>query len=241
MSRVKRTYLITAFLIGSISVNAQLLTDVCVQEILKLENKISQGYSNSEKTIYMNYKVQSTDWEGKLISSNVKIYKNKRKMNFFSDQANMYQDEKNAVIVLKPQRVIIVNGAVKDVPSNDMDQLLVVRKKFLKSCEVLKCEQSASNKNIKTLEVKSTLKLGGKLKIDRMVYTYNTLTGKILKCVTYYDKGFQVKKIVIEYQKLDFNSDYKFTKSAKKQVLGKYEKLLTAYKGYELVDNTKDN
>ena len=238
---MKKIYLVSYFLLFAINLSAQLKND-CIQEVLNLENEtFSKDYSNSDKTIFMSYTIQSTDWEGKITTSNVKIYRYKQQLNFFSEQVNMYKDESNTVIVLKPQQVIIINGVPKNVPSNYSDEFVELRKEFLKSCEVLKCEYDGTDKNIKTLEVRAKMNLGGKLKIDRMIYTYNNSTGKIIKCETYYTKQFQVKKIVMEFQTLDFNSDYKFTKSAKKQVLGKGGNLLVAYKGYELIDNTKDN
>lgn len=239
MQLVKRTYLIFILLLGAFSSNAQLLNDVCINEILALEKKtFSSDYANTEKTIHINYTIQSVDWNGKTMTSNVKIYRHKKKLNFFSEQANMFQDDKNSIIVLKPQKVLIVNGVAQNIPSNYSDEFVKTRMEFLKSCEVLRCEQG-SVKNVKVLELKSKEKLGGTLKVDRMIYTYNTSTGKLLKCVTYYDKGFQVKKTVLEFKVLDFNNSYKFSKAAKNYVFDKKGRVLSAYKAHELIDNTK--
>jgi hypothetical protein len=239
MKRVK-TYLLSGLLLFAIAANAQLKLESCIQEILDLEEAaFTINDSKENQTIYMNYKVQSTDWNGKVVSSNVKIYRNDDKVNFFSAQANMYKDDKNSIIVLKQQKVAIINGVPENVKQQYTDEFVEIRINLLKSCEILKCEQLTPN--IKVLEIKSTLKLGGKLKIDRMIYTYDTATKKILKCRTHYDKGFQVKTMVMEYLKLDFKSDYKFTRSAKKYLVTSKGKLLAKYKGYELIDNTKEN
>lgn len=242
MQLIKQTYLVIILLVSTISVNAQFLDDVCINEILELEKKtFIKDYANTEKTIYLNYSIQSTDWEGKFMTSNVKIYRHGKKLNFFSEQANMFQDDQNSIIELKPQKILIVNGVAKNIPSNSSDEFVKVRMEFLKSCDVIKCEQTPSNKNIKILELKSKLKLGGALKIDRMIYTYDTSAGKLLKCETFYEKGFQVKKTVLEFKTLDFNNEYKFSKIAKNYVFDKKGNILSAYKSYELVDNTKGN
>ncbi len=225
---------------GAFTVNAQLKTDACIQDVLNIEKEnLSLNKAQSGKTIYLNYTVKSTDWEGKVVASEVKIYSNNDRVDFFSDQANMYRDEINSIIFLKPQKVIIVNGLPQNEQKKYTDEFVELRMALLKSCEVIKCKPLPNT--LRVLELKIKEKLGGKLKVDRMIYTYNTKTKKILKCVTYYDKEFKVQKMVMEYLALDFNTNYKFTKSAKRYVLTSKDQLLSKYKGYELIDNTKGN
>jgi hypothetical protein len=238
--KLLKTYLVAFFLIVGLSVNAQLKRNLCIQDVLDIEKKaFAVNDTESNNTIYLNYSVKSTDWDGKVVASSVKIYRHNDQVNFFSDQANMYLDDKNSIIFLKPQKVIIVNGLPQNNKNEYTDELVKLRIELLKSCEILGCKQLPNN--IRVLEIKIKEKLGGKWKVDRMIYTYNSDTKKILKCVTYYDKEFKVKKMVMEYLALDFNNDYKFAKSAKKYVLTSKDQLLSKYKGYELIDNTKGN
>lgn len=228
------------FSIISLELNAQAGKE-CLNDIFKLEEKIySKSYNDGDKPAYISYNVLTTDWEDQTNSSNVKVYKDKNNMHFFSEQVNIFQDEKDVFLILKMQKLVIVNSTKKEITNKKInDNFLELRKEFLENCTVVKCEKSPQNEFIKTLELKVNDNMGGVIKIEKMIYTYNTQTEKILTTKIDYNEEYKVKEIFIKYNELEMESNYSFI-SAKKNVLDRNNKLLPKYKGYELVDNRKE-
>jgi len=210
----------------------------CIQDILKLEEQIYlKKYLEGEKPVYIHYEIVTTDWQNKSITSKVKIYKGFNNMHFFSDQANIYQDEKDILMVLKTQKLIMrENSSEKLVNEKINDQMLFAKKQFLQSCELIKCENLATDKTLKIVELKAKDDMDGVLFIDEMTYTYNPTTNKLIKSTISYKKGYKVKTINIKYHQLDMASNYKFYK-APKYVVNKKGELLVKYAKFELIDN----
>jgi len=210
----------------------------CITELLKIEEKNSiKNFKEEDKVFYLNYVVTTTDWEDQVIVSNVKVYKGKDNMHFFSEQGQIFQDDNDVFVVLPIQKIIIVNATNKELNNvrlgNDFYQF---RKSFLDSCEVTKCEVSLKNPEVKTLELKVHHDMGGLLHIVKMSYKYNTKTEKIISTVTTYNKDYKVKRVEMIFNEINLSYDYKFNK-ARRQVLDKSGRLLPKFKGYELMDD----
>ena len=227
--------LIILLTIASI-VNAQ---HICIEEVLELEEALySKKYVEGEQPVYLNYNIKNTDWEGKIVNSNVKIYRDYQNLHFFSKEVTIYQDNEDVLMVLNNQKVVMREKAPKDLTKKGhSDEFIELRKKFLTSCEVVSCTEE---KSIKTLILKSKNDMNGALFINKMIYTYDKNAQKVLSTAIYYNKGYKLKEIVINYNEIDMKSTYKFGKS-RQYVLDKKNGLLAKYKGFELIDNTKKN
>lgn len=215
--------------------------EVCVKDILALEEQIyGKKYAEGEKPLHLDYDIKTTDWEDHSVNSNVKIYRGHNNMHFFSNQAKVYQDDKDIVMVMKAQKMILRENSSEKIVNDGMgDEFVQVKKNFLTTCEVLKCENSATDKSLKIVELKAKNDMNGALYIDKMIYVYNPTTKKLIKSFISYKKGYKVKTIEINYNKLELMSTYKFN-SAKKYVLDKKGKPLAKYSTFELVDNREN-
>ncbi len=212
--------------------------NACKTELQKIEEKNSiKNIKDENSVFYLNYKVRTTDWDNQTVDSNVKVYKGKGNLYFFSEQGQMFQDEKDFFLILPIQKVVIMNSTNKEMASakfgNDFFQF---RKGFIDSCEVVRCETPPQTPDIKILEMKVKDDLGGKIHVKKMIYKYNVKTEKIISTVSEYSKDYKVKKIEMVFNEVDLNNDYKFGK-ARKMVLDRNGRLLAKYKGYELVDD----
>jgi hypothetical protein len=209
----------------------------CIEEVVKLEEKNTvTGFTDESKALYVNYTVKTTDWENQTIVSNVKVYRGKDNTHFYSEQGLIFQDEKDVFMVLPTQKLILVNSTRKELYNQKLsDDFYKLRRAFLDSCEVVRCESNSANPGLKTLELK-VKKADPAIQIVKMIYEYNTETGRILSTKIYYSSDFKVKVINITYNDISLESDYKFA-HARKYVLDKNNRLLPKYSDYELVDN----
>ena len=121
---------------------------LCLDEVRKYEEFYNPGNDDAvgQKNIYFNYTVRATNWENETTISNVKMHKQGNKMHFFSEQANIYIDDKEVLVVMPVQKVIVVNSAVKGVTDRKLgDNFYEMRKTFMDSCQVIKCENKSTN------------------------------------------------------------------------------------------------
>ena len=210
----------------------------CINEIIKLEEKFNiKDFKEGDKPVHFSYHVRTTDWDEQTVVSDVTMYRDKYKMHFFSDQATIYQDEKEVYVVLKSQKVVVINSTKKEINSKrESDDFVELRKEFLLNCTVIKCAYSKNDSSLKTIELKANDDMNGALNIIKMIYTYNPKTGTIINTTVQYDEDYKVKEIVIDYKTFELQSDYKFN-TARKYVMSRNNRLLSKYTGYEVVDN----
>lgn len=107
----------------------------CVDAILQIEDEQRKVVSNEEDVLFVHYTVNTTDWENQVVNSEVKVYKGKEHMHFFSDQATIYQDKNNVFMILPMQKIVIISNTKKEVYnqrlSNDFYEL---KREFMDSC-----------------------------------------------------------------------------------------------------------
>jgi hypothetical protein len=212
----------------------------CIDAVLKLEENTARDFTD-ENVVYMNYSVKTTDWEGQIVSSEVKVYKGKDNTHFFSDQATIYQDKKDVYMVLPAQKLVIVNSTKKELYDQRLsDDFYELKKELLDSCEVLKCDSSSQTPGLKILELKSKGNLGPEVKVNRMIYEYNVVTKKIERASLFFNDDYKIKQIVVTYKDTNKHSKYVFG-NTRKQVLDNSGQLLSKYKGYQLIDNRNNS
>lgn len=209
----------------------------CIQDILRIEemNSLRNDSSAEEKNIYMNYTVKVTNWDDQLSISNVKMYKHGLKMHFFSEQVNIFMDEKEVLLVMPYQRILVLNSGSEEINSYRLTQdFFDQRKELIDSCIVEKIE-SKGDARIVTLKV-DPRKVDENIMITRMVYEYNLATNKILSVRVTYNEDYKIKQYVVIYNDYSQNSAYRFP-PLKRQIIDKRGNVLGKYKTYEFVDN----
>jgi hypothetical protein len=211
---------------------------ICLNEVLQIENKLMiESKGTNGNTSYLNYTVKSTDWENQINNSKVEVYKDTAHLHFFSDQASIYQDEDEAIVLLKDQKVIIVSSFNKALMNKQADdEFMLMRKDFLKNCEVLNCSKGDEKNDLKILELKVVKNDNSGIKISKMIYKYNVVEQKIIETRVFFNKEYKLKEMTIKYNSSETKNDYKFEPTTR-YFFSKNNKLLPKYKGYELVDN----
>jgi len=211
-------------------------TGSCLEEIIALDKKMDVHADTAMRTknISLEYSVRITDWDNEVTISNVKIHKLNGFVHFFSEQASIYQDESEVVIIMPLQRIAIINSTNKELANRRVgDDFYEMRRRVLDSCKVIKCEIIGSKK---VTELKVNRSAAGTQNMVSMTYEYNSNLEKIYSVKSAYDQDYKIKYMHITYKDLNVNASSKFY-PARTYLLDKGGKLLAKYKGYELVDN----
>lgn len=207
--------------------------DACIDEVLSYETMGKpEADSVSSTGTYFSYALRVTNWDDEITLSNIKMYKKGKYMNFFSEQATIYTDENEVMIIMPEQKVIIINSIDKEKKSAINDNFYELRKEFIDSCDVVKCE--AKNATTKILVLKARQQ--GLLAIEDMTYEYNPVEKKIISIKINYAKNYKLKQMVMIYKEYDGASTYKFS-AVKKYYSDRHGNVNDTYKGFEIVDN----
>jgi hypothetical protein len=238
---MRNTHIITAIAITLCSLGMHSQDNkACLKDVIRFEetNNLRNDTALERKNIFMSYGVKVTNWDNAATLSNVKVYKLGDNMHFFSEQANIYRDEKEVVIVMPTQKLLIINSTTKEMNSYHLnDDFFEMRKAFLDSCDVVKCEAKGANMLL-SLKV-NPKKVAANIKIADMTYEYNVEQKKILSVKINYMKDYKIKQLVMTYKDFSAVSTYKFA-PLRKYVMDKHGKLLDRYRDYEVVDNREN-
>jgi hypothetical protein len=210
----------------------------CINEVVKYEaNTINiEDTSLARKNIFMHYTVKATNWEEETTISNVKLYRMGLNMHFFSEQANIYMDEKDVLIVMPYQRMVVINNNNQELSKKRFNEdFFDMRRSFLDSCTVLKCELRDANHKIAVLKV-NPAKAAENILIDNMVYEFDPVAGKILSVTVNYLIDYKLKQMAVFYHDISTTSVYTFP-SLRSQILDKKGNVRDKYKNYEIVDS----
>ncbi len=231
--------LITLLLaIGSSTLFAQVDSLLCVKEIIAYEDALYQQINN-ENTVYVNYKTTAIDWEKNSASSEVKLYKDRENVHFFSEEGNLYKDAEQMFLVLPTQKLIVADKVTEDMASTGYnDEFVKMRERFLLSSELVNCTITDSVKGIKEVTLRVKEELEGIVEIEEMTYKYNTQQKKIMTSTVLYSNNYKIRRLTTSYLDFNPNSTYKFKKS-NRYILASNNKLLSKYNGFELIDNRK--
>lgn len=213
-------------------------SDPCIQEVLEYENRSGNLNDTAleNKNVFLSYTVKVTDWDDESTISNVKVYKMGTEMRFFSEQVNMYSNEKEVLVEIPEQKIIAINNALPNTTDKKkLDNFQELRREFLDSCELVSCESVGKNLRVLILRV-SKRQLSEGVKIVEMRYEYDTELKKVLQVKTTYQPDYKLKSMLMIYRDFNTESTYKFS-AFKNQFLDRKGQLISKYKEYELVDS----
>jgi len=233
---MKRTllFLSSLLLLSSITALAQSKSE-CINEVLSYDsmNKPKADSAGTQNT-FVSYVLRVTNWDDETTTSNVKMYKKGDNMNFFSEQANIYMDEKEVLIIMPEQKVMVINTLNKQNKGGLNDDFFEMRRAFIDSCQVIKCEQKSPVS--KTLVLKSRTRMNGLSSIESMTYEYNPAAKKIISVNVKYYNSYKLKQLVMVFKEYNPVSAYKFL-PVKKYYSDRRGNINENYKDFEIVDN----
>ncbi|MDQ3192391.1 MAG: hypothetical protein M3Q58_12430 [Bacteroidota bacterium] len=209
----------------------------CLNLIMQLENQINTKKDKEQnKATFIHYSTRVQDWDNVFVSSEVKIIQHNKKVHFFSDKANVFQDGKDVLLVLHDQRIVIWNSTPESINESVKDDFLLLKEAFFQSCEIIHCKTNKDNEQERTLILKAP-EADGLISIEKLTYVFNEKEQKILKVIVEYNKEYKVRKMNITYHQMNLEYSYNFNKTAWKNVLDNNYRPTGKYTGYNLIDN----
>ncbi|MDI9341687.1 MAG: hypothetical protein QM534_14040 [Sediminibacterium sp.] len=211
-------------------------TDACVKELKQISASEERLDSvNTGGTFHMKYMVEVTDHEGQRMVSNVTVYKNETCLHLFSEQARLYRDADEALLVLPMQKVAFLSdmGQDKTAESKYADYKEFLRNSFLDSCKVISCETDAEGTKTLIMEVADEKYEG--VYIKRITYVFNPLSKVLKSTKTEYSDDYKLKEMKVTYKETERVPNYVFN-DCKSYFFDKKNKRLAKYSDYEFED-----
>ncbi len=206
----------------------------CLGEVRAIEEKTNfrKDTTVKDKNIYISYTVRVTDWENGVTVSNIKMYTHMQYMHFFTEQANIYRDGKEVVMILPIQKIAIINSTNSALNDTKISEgFFEMRKGFLDSCEVVRCEKVSGRKILELKVVKDNIS-----SIESITYEYDAEQAKMISTRVNYNENYKIKQMLITYKDFSLNSDHKYSAS-RTYLMEKNGHLLPKLSGYEFMDN----
>ncbi|PBQ30226.1 hypothetical protein CNR22_00115 [Sphingobacteriaceae bacterium] len=218
-------------------------TENCIDDIKRCERLMDFQADSlfAEKNLYVNYVVKATNWEDETTVSNVQMHRKKDQLHFFSEQVSIYSDSKETVMVMPYQKVLMVSSIENQKANNKNigDNFIELKKAFLESCEVVKCENITDGVKIIVLKNNPEKNDNSLLRITEMTYELNPKLGTVISVKINYTTDYKVKEITTTYKEYSEESSYDFL-PVKSYISDRKGNLLTKFKDYEFIDNREE-
>lgn len=216
------------------ALNAQAVP-ACLTEILACEAAGAE-MGNSSKTLLLRYQVKVKNQDNEITESNVRLYSGGGQMNFFSEQAQIYRNDAEVMMILPQQKVLVLSSTTPQLNQYKTgDALLQQRKAVLEHCEVMSCEETDRHTKKAVLKV-NPLKSPDGLSISYLTYEFDPVSKTILSVKTEYQEDYKLKEVTMIYKACEPAEHYRFP-DLRKIYCDKKGKVLEQYRDYELIDS----
>ena len=169
----------------------------------------------------------------------VKMYMNASQLHCISESYSTYQDDRYTFVIFPERKLIIWSQGASNPDSNlKLNQTLNFQDSVVNQSKITSCElkQNATGAyKVVTMEPWENLK--EQQHIARMEYHINQTNHKVEKAITYYQPGEKIYSKSLTYNEVDLNyTKMKMNKPVYYQVFSDQNKLLSKYKGYQVID-----
>lgn len=216
----------------------------CKKELKQYIDELARIKEPSGKKVYHMRMTIKTDMSPQSrmpdAQTDVEVFMSARQMHYISNVLTTYQDEHDAFAVL-PQRKTIVWSAGGKSPDAKAkkEQAIHIQDTLITVSKITNCRTVEENgKTYKQLTMVPFKKAMETFRVSRIDYFINSAEKRIEKVNTYYQAGAEIEMQSITYHELDLNySKSALQKPVYGQIFASSGKLLSRYKGYQLVDN----
>lgn len=221
--------------------NAQITSDQsCKEDIYACEKKYKNDSLPTNNISYLNYVVKATNWDNETTVSNVELYQDKFHLNFFSEQAKIFRDTSDVIIIVPHENIFIVSQTDKKIiDGNYGADIMSIKKELLDSSKVLKCEQLSPTKKIIVFKTNPVQISKLNLLIETITYEFDPSAKSIFSIKTTYMPQYKLKQTTVIFKKHGTSTQYAF-KPIRGNFLDKRGRVLAKYKNFEIIDN-RDN
>jgi hypothetical protein len=174
------------------------------------------------------------------VKMNVKIIMSSNQIQYYTNDIELYQDERDAFMVVKPKKMIAWStSSLNELKGERFKELTKTQDTLLAVSTVTSCRTVKDGEKSTTIMV-LTPKADAQraFKVKTATYWFNNVTKRVEEVVIEFMPGYDAKRRTTSYKTMDLN--YKLIKLNKPVlglVLDKKNKPLSKYKGFQLIDN----
>jgi shikimate kinase len=168
----------------------------------------------------------------------VKIAITASQMIYETSKVCVYKDEKDAIVVVNPQKqIILTRGGKLPYNENNFQQISTFQKMMLENSIMKLCKTvEVDGKELKEVTLVPQKELQKSSKIKELIFTYDPKRNTLYQTETHYMPGGMVEKEKIIYYIIDFHYKGTLPEKVIDKVFTSSGKLQGKYKGYKVVD-----
>jgi hypothetical protein len=195
-----------------------------------------------DQTFYMSYSLHTVNVDSlqKPTDATIQVWKKNKLIEIKSAEMNVFQDEKDAFIVLPHKKLILRNdAALKQQGDASMDKYLALYDSLLNYSRITKNIAVKSKGYDRQISIEVDEKGQYLFKIKKADYFVNTTTRSIKKVRMYYGDSFKSSIAYVDYliNDLEYNYKRKHLSDNVETAFLTNNKLKENFKGYKLIDN----
>jgi hypothetical protein len=220
----------------------------CLDEVRSLYRKLNSldALKNPEnKMYYLHYSVKAVahdSMKNKIPDTEIRMWMNRERMEVQSKEMEVYQDEKNAFVVLPTRKMILRNDPDRRANLVKRRKLNLLQDTLFALSRIVSCEKLPGTA-LKRLILEVNEEGQRLLKIKRLTFLVD-LPAQQIKNIrldyTHADSGGVTELASVNYKIEEMSMDYKnknLDGNIASHFVGWNDKLLSRYDGFKLVDN----
>lgn len=204
-----------------------------------LKNRLAkQQYMHLNYTLVQYVKDNSNN---KTVTEKTDFYAGENISYIKSNSANIYQNSEVAVTIVPESNTIFIFKGKSKESLNKIENFMATQDSILNHCQVTSCKQvTIQGKSYQEIVLKPSAKLSQRSHVTKITYHINSTKQEFYEIILDYDPQSLLKQTVVRFNVVDYA--YKgdiFKTPPLRMVFDANNRLLPAYKSYELIDYRK--
>lgn len=208
----------------------------CVQEVLACQkNTFEWNRPNYPHPTFLQFEMQIQQWDNTLTESNIKLYRQGRRVHLLTEQMDFIQDEQESFLVLHEEKIVLKKDHSNiSLPVNYLDGFQNLQEEFFSTCKTINCGSYGENYKKVTFSTDGTSVSVDYL--DQLTFIYSSSKNQVEEVFALYKEGYQVKSIRQKIKNLDLDAAFVFPENARAYFFENDYDLKDRFKNYQFID-----
>lgn len=216
----------------------------CRKVLKEYVKKISLvNYPSGTQVYYMDmdiaYKIRNT--ENPELKMHVEVLMSKDQLSYNSNYVSVFQDEKDAFMVLHAQKTILRSkGGKSEDRELNKSRLTIFQDTIIDLSKIKQCTNiKQEGKDVMMIELEPNEYAKKTYFVKSLKFYYDPIEKALKKISIFYTDEYKMEECTVSYNKVNYNYKGWSSRSAYDKVLSKTGQPVAKFKNYKIVDNTK--
>jgi hypothetical protein len=218
-----------------------------LKEIRSVFDRLNTLPSSENESCYMQYTVISVannktmDNKPLISKADFEVYASEKQNRIYNREIIVLKDQSNTFTILPSRKTIYISDAVVGKKNETLyDKLKVIQDTVFANAEKIESEKVIDKEYNKVISISLNKRLSNYLEIKKISYYIQSETKTLKRVFVEYIENKPYVSVDYLFTKTDFACKKEdMSKSVKKLVYEKSNKLINAYRGFKVVDNRK--